>query len=37
VITDEKGKDIIPFEIDLMKILSLTILESELEMNYSMS
>lgn len=34
VITDEKGNDIATYEIDLMKILSITILESEIEMNY---
>lgn len=32
VITDENGNDIIPYEIDLMQRLSITILESELEM-----
>lgn len=34
VITNKNGKDIDPYEIDLMKILSITILESEIEMNY---
>ncbi len=34
VITDKNGTDITPFEIDLMKILSVKILESEIEMNY---
>ncbi len=32
VISDENGNDIVPFELDLMKMLSITILESELEM-----
>jgi len=32
VITNEKGNDIVPFELDLMKVLSITIMESELEM-----
>lgn len=35
VITDENGKDITPYEVDLMKVLSITILESELEMSWS--
>lgn len=34
VITNKDGKEIEPYEIDLMKILSITILESEIEMNY---
>lgn len=34
VITDPMGKDIEPYEIDLMKVLSITIIESEMEMNY---
>ncbi|MGB4657620.1 MAG: hypothetical protein WBI07_00385, partial [Mobilitalea sp.] len=33
VISDDKGNDIDMFEIDMMKDLSITILESELEMN----
>lgn len=33
VITDTNDKDIEPYEIDLMKILSITILESEIELN----
>lgn len=33
VITDKEGKDISPFEIDMMKILSVTITESEIEMD----
>ena len=35
VITDEHGNDIHPYEMDLMKLLSITILESELEMSWS--
>lgn len=34
VITDEKGNNIDVYDIDLMKELSITIVESELEMNY---
>lgn len=34
VITDANGRDIDPYEIDMMKVLSITILESELEMEY---
>jgi len=34
VITDQEGKEIEMYEIDLMKILSITIIESEIEMNY---
>lgn len=34
VISNKDGKDIEPYEIDLMRILSITILESEIEMNY---
>jgi putative nucleotidyltransferase with HDIG domain len=34
IITDKDGKEVEPYEIDLMKVLSMTILESELEMNY---
>jgi uncharacterized domain HDIG len=33
VISDKNGRDIMPYEIDLMKILSITIIESEIEMN----
>ncbi len=33
VISDKRGMDISPYEIDLMKILSITIIESEMEMN----
>lgn len=33
VISDKEGQEIVPYEIDLMKILSITILESEIEMN----
>lgn len=33
VITDKNGLDITPYEIDLMKILDITITESEIEMN----
>jgi putative nucleotidyltransferase with HDIG domain len=36
VITDEKGNEVIPYEIDMMKVLSVTILESEIEMNYNL-
>jgi putative nucleotidyltransferase with HDIG domain len=32
VITDQNGNEIPPFEIDLMKVLSITIIESEIEM-----
>lgn len=32
IITDENGKEIAPYELDLMKILHITIIESELEM-----
>jgi hypothetical protein len=32
IITDKKGREIDPYEIDLMKILSITIIESEIEM-----
>jgi putative nucleotidyltransferase with HDIG domain len=35
VITDEQGKEVVPYEIDLMQVLSITILESELEMSWS--
>ncbi|MGF7142859.1 HD-GYP domain-containing protein (c-di-GMP phosphodiesterase class II) [Anaerotaenia torta] len=35
VITDENGVDIEPYEIDLMKILQITIMESELEMSWN--
>jgi putative nucleotidyltransferase with HDIG domain len=34
VITDENGNDIDMYEIDMMKNLSITIIESEIEMNY---
>lgn len=34
VITDEKGNSIDEYDLDLMKELSITIIESELEMNY---
>lgn len=34
IITDKDGKEIEPYEIDLMKVLSITILESEIEMNF---
>ena len=34
VITDQNGNDIKPYEIDLTQVLSLTILESEIEMEY---
>ncbi|HWT75834.1 MAG TPA: HD-GYP domain-containing protein [Mobilitalea sp.] len=37
VIKDENGNDIEPYEIDMMKVLSITIIESELEMNNSLS
>lgn len=33
VIVDQSGKEITPFEIDMMKVLSITITESEIEMN----
>lgn len=33
VITDTEGREIPPYEIDLMKILSITIIETEMEMN----
>ena len=31
VISDENGKSVVPYEIDLMEELSITIIESELE------
>lgn len=34
IITDKNGQDVKPYEIDLMKILSITIIESEIEMSY---
>lgn len=34
IITNEKGEDIQPYEIDLMEVLSITIIESEIEINY---
>lgn len=34
VITDENGNDIEPYELDMMKLLSITIIESEIEMEY---
>jgi putative nucleotidyltransferase with HDIG domain len=34
IITDKNGRDVKPYEIDLMKILSITIIESEIELNY---
>lgn len=37
VISDENGIDVEPYEIDMMKVLSITILESEIEMNSSLS
>ncbi|MDD3172300.1 MAG: HD-GYP domain-containing protein [Herbinix sp.] len=33
IITDPNGQDVTPHEVDLMKILSMTIIESEIEMN----
>jgi HD-GYP domain-containing protein (c-di-GMP phosphodiesterase class II) len=35
VVTDPSGKEVTPHEIDLMKILSITIIESELEMSWN--
>jgi putative nucleotidyltransferase with HDIG domain len=35
VITDAEGREIIPYEINLMEVLSITILESELEMSWN--
>jgi HD-GYP domain-containing protein (c-di-GMP phosphodiesterase class II) len=34
IITDEKGNDVPMYELDLMKVLSVTITESEIEMSY---
>lgn len=34
VITDENGNDTKAYELDLLKVLSITIIESEIEMNY---
>lgn len=34
VLTDEFGQEIEPYEIDMMKLLSITILESEIEMEF---
>jgi HD-GYP domain-containing protein (c-di-GMP phosphodiesterase class II) len=36
VISDEEGNDVDMYEIDLMKILSITIIESEIEMKYGL-
>lgn len=36
VITDQEGNEIKPYEVDLMKVLSITIIESEIEMNWDM-
>ncbi len=35
VISDENGSEITPYELDLMKVLHITIIESELEMEFS--
>jgi HD-GYP domain-containing protein (c-di-GMP phosphodiesterase class II) len=35
VISDENGDEISPYEVDLMKVLSVTIIESELEMSWN--
>jgi putative nucleotidyltransferase with HDIG domain len=35
VVADEWGREITPYEIDLMQLLSVTIIESELEMSWS--
>ena len=35
IVSDEWGRDISPYEIDLMKVLSVTIIESEIEMSWS--
>ncbi len=35
IVTDEWGRDITPYEVDLMQTLSVTIFESELEMSWS--
>lgn len=35
VITDAEGKETVPYEIDLMKVLHITITESEIEMQYN--
>jgi hypothetical protein len=32
IITDDKGKEVTPYELDLMKVLHITIIESEIEM-----
>ncbi len=34
VVSDESGRDITSYEVDLMKVLSVTIIESELEMSW---
>ncbi len=34
VIIDKDGQEVEPYEVDMMKILSITILESEIELNY---
>jgi HD-GYP domain-containing protein (c-di-GMP phosphodiesterase class II) len=34
IISDEHGREVQMYDIDLMKVLSITILESEIEMNY---
>ncbi len=33
VIIDSNGNEVVPYELDMMKVLSITIIESELEMN----
>jgi putative nucleotidyltransferase with HDIG domain len=36
VITDQMGNEVVPYELDMLKVLSITILESEIEMNYNL-